>query len=724
MSDLNVQNVLTDATGAQPEVKSDLKVTGRTITSIDQAFQVCDTMVSDWKKGILNSARITAKINGERPYNQKKLKDAAKDWKTNISTGFLATECRKIQPRLHMPLKTAKYLTAASLPTDHPNGQEKTEFFRQTITEAIRSWPKFNFYIRGLSREVGVFGFAFNAWFDQWEWRPALLRMDKGFVPQGTEVMELEPPFFMAKYDYHPDELLTLLRAGVEAGKTEWQKQNCVDAIKGAMPPAVDATYPNIRTYEDLTRQAVWGWRYTKGEKLIRTWHLFAKETTGKVSHYILLAEGYASGSNVASAPYAGVAAPNARLLYEGLDEFGSMQDVVNTTVFDFGDGTVHGSWGAGQILYDLAAVVEKIRCDSVDNMRNTNKMKLQVNEAKNVNDVKLTVNDTMMIVSGAQFAGNQAGLPQDISGYELLDQKLTQIAQQKIGAFVPPIPLQPSDIKAAQINAAQAKEKELQEDMLENWLIQAAVWLGTMAKRLCLEGSPDSVAQKTQATLLTRLTRQEIDFLIGQFSVQSVIDFTEYKAQQQAMFAHSVLGNQLFKQPALARIMANGVGDERFVDNVCVPDGDQSDIIAAQREQLVETGAMMSSGQPMPVLGKDNDWVHMQTLKPALMQSLQSGNIQLATIELQHYGAHYSQGVSKKQIPDEQINPEKAFIAAVEKQLQALQQQQQIQQQAQAAQAHANQLAQHIVTGGASPHPGPAPVVAQPQIGQEQTQE
>ncbi len=715
MSELGSNTILGDATGSAPEItKSTLEVTNRTINSLDQAFQVCETMVNDAKKLILNSARITAKVNGERPYNQKRLKDALKDWKTNISTGFLATECRKIQPRLHMPLKTAKYLTSASLPQGWPDGEEKTQYFRQTITDTIRSWPKFNFYLRGLSREVSLFGYGFNAWFDEWEWRPTLLRMDKGFVPQGTEVMDNEPQFFMAKYDYKPDELLTLLKSGVDAGRTEWQKDNVVKAITGAIPPPVDASYPNARTYEELVRQSVWGWRYTKGIKLIRAWHLFAKEATGKVSHYIVHADGYASGGNVPASEESGSQLSNQRLLYEGLDEFDSMQDVVNTVVFDFGDGTVAGSWGAGQILYDLAAQVEKIRCDSIDNLRNTNKMKLQVGDAKNVNDVKLTVTDTLMIVSGAQFAGSTAAMPQDVEGYEMLDAKLTQIAQQRIGAFVPPIPLQPSDIKAAQINAALSKEKELQEDVLENWLIQAAVWLGTMTRRLCKLGSPDSVAQALQAKLLKKLTQEEVDILVDQFSTKSVIDFTEYKSQQQAAFAQSVMQNPLFRQPELARIMAGGVGDERFVDNIVLPDGDQSDMVAAQQKQLIENGSL-ALGQPTPILPNDNDWVHMQTLKPGLELALKAGSASKAQVALQHYSAHYAQGVAKKKIPDEAINAEKSYIAAIEKQIEALQKRDQIQQAHAAATQHAQALAQHLVTGGATPHPGQAPVTVPP---------
>jgi hypothetical protein len=695
-------NVIQDTSGmgSTPELSDKtLESSNRTVNSVGQAFSICERLINDWKKGILNAARITSKINGERPYNQKRLKDAQKDWKTNISTGFLATECRKVLPRLHMPVKTAKYLTAASLPSSWANGSEKSDFFRQTVTETIRSWPKFNFYLRGLAREVGIFGFGHNVWFDEWEWRPTLVRMDKGFIPQGTEVMDTDPTFFACRYDYHPSELVSLLRDATDSGRKEWKKDNVVQAVIGAMPPVVDATYRNARSYEDLVRQATWGWRYEKGSKVIRTYHLFSKEVTGKVSHYILLADGYTSGGAVAETSLGGITGEK-YLLYENLDEFDSMSDVVTTMVFDFGDGTVHGSWGVGQILYDLAAQVEKIRCDSVDNMRMTNRMKLQVPDAKNVNDVKLTVNDTMMIVSGAQFAGNQAAMPQDIQGYELLDQKLTQIAQQKIGAFVPPIPLQPSDVKAAQINAAMSKEKELQEDVLENWLIQFAVVVKTISRRLAKKGSPDEVAKKFRQTLLKKLTEEEIDLLVNVFPVQSVIDFTEYKAQQRALFAASVKGDPLFRQAQIARVMAAGAGDERFVNDITVPEGDQSDQTKAARDQLVEN-ASIALGQPTPVVSYDNDWVHMQTMKPGMDLLLKSGNVKTATIALRHYASHYAQGVAKKVIPQEEINSEKSYVAAVEKQIQALQQREQIQQQGQAAQQQATTQAQQMVASG-----------------------
>lgn len=687
-------DVLAEDIGSTPEVSKSLEVKNRAINSINQAFSVCETMVSDAKKIISKSARITAKLNGERPYNQALLKKAGKDWKANISSGALSTECSKVIPRFYMPIKTAKYLTAAQLPPDHPDGQAKSQHFRQVITDTLRGWPKLNFYIRGLAREVAIYGYAFNCFFDEYEWRPSLIRMDRGFVPQGTEILE-EPAFFMAKYDYKPSELLDLLKASEEAGVDMWKKDATVKALNSAFAPPLDSSEEESRSYEELVRQSSWGYSYTKGSKLIRTWHLFAKEATGAVSHYVLLADsGPSSTENVEKDS-------KDRLLYECLDQFPSMGDVVNTMVFDYGDGTIHGSWGAGQILYDLCVQIEKVRCDSIDNIRLTNKAKVVVAEGKNVSDVKLLQNDQFVIISGAQFSGSQSGINCEVEGYEALDMKLTTLAQQKIGAFVPPIPLQPSDIKAAQINAAMSKEKELQEALLENWLIQFAENMRAITKRLCNPESPDPVAKETIAKLMEKLTPEEIMMLVNQYPVKSVMDFTEFKAQQRGQFAANVVNNPLFRQSEVARIMAEGAGDEAFVRALVIQEGDQSDNLAAQSKQTMENTTLFS-GKPLPVLPTDNDWVHMQTLEPEINQRIQ-GDFDPAQVEtaLAHYGGHWSSGVNKKTLPKDQINEKKSFIAGVEKVVAAQKERLMIQQQAIAAEQQAAAQAQALVQAG-----------------------
>ncbi len=187
---------------------------------------------------------------------------------------------------------------------------------------------------------------------------------------------------------------------------------------------------------------------------------------------------------------------------------------------------------------------------------------------------------------------------------------------------------------------------------------------------------------------------------LASQFPVQSVMDFTEYKAQQRAAFAVSVVNNPLFKQSVVARVMAESAGDETFVKSITIPEGDQTDVLTAQRAQTIEAAAM-DAGKPIPVVQSDNDWVHMQTLKPDLAATLDSGNVQVAEIKLNHYAGHWQAGVAKKTIPPDQINAEKSFIDAVMKNIEAQKQSAAIKQQSQQAMAEAEAQAQQLVASG-----------------------
>src|SRR5690606_33378945 len=120
--------------------------------------------------------------------------------------------------------------------------------------------------------------------------------------------------------------------------------------------------------------------------RTIRTKHLFVLENSGKVSHYIVFPDGQNS---------------DGQLLYERHDAFESMAQVVVPVVFGWGDGTIHGSWGAGHLIYDLSLLENKVACDMVDNLRNSNKVKVQVKDPKDINDVKMVSDDVLTIVSG-----------------------------------------------------------------------------------------------------------------------------------------------------------------------------------------------------------------------------------------------------------------------------------------------------------------------------------
>lgn len=685
---------LTDAFGAEPEVNpSDMEAPNRAVGSVGAGIKMCETDIQDARKLIINARRITAKKQGAPPYDPKKLKDQLKAWKRNISTRFLQKELSRASARFYMPVLSASTLTAASLPSGWPDGQKKTEFFRDTMTRAIRGWRKNEMFWRGLASEVTDFGFGFACWTDKNEWRPHLVRMDRGFVPRGTEVMDDNLTRFTLKLDYQPNELLNLVRTATDAGSTKWRKDAVAQAVDHATLPELPQDMTQLRKWEELIREQSWDYNYSRSVRVVKTWHLFALEFSGKISHYIFWPDG----------------PKDAQLLYEDLDAYDSSDEFAIPLVFGYGDGTIHGSWGAGNLLYDLAAQVEKIRNDSIDNLLNSNKARLQVPNAKDAASAQLVVNDTMIIATGAQFAQNVGGIAGDAQGYMVLDEKMTQWAQEVVGSYLPPIPLRPSDIKAAQVNAAQMKEQEVQRDVLEAWMKQVALVVAQIIRRMLNPDTDDEYALAVQAMLKgdrvpwmklinpsadveklkqttppspVSLNEEEIMLLVHQPVVQSVTDFTEWAAAQRAQFAASVQQNPLFNQTAGARYMAAGVpsGGNAFIEEMVVPQGDVTQRTVQIRQQLQENATMLL-GIEQPVAVTDPHQIHLEVLRGPLEQAIMGGAIQAAQLGLAHASAHYAAGVQQKTLDPATINEWKSWLARMQAAIEAKVQEQQAQQ-------------------------------------------
>jgi hypothetical protein len=515
--------------------------------------------------------------------------------------------------------------------------------------------------------------------------------MDRGFVPKGTEVMDDNLARFTLKWDYRPDELLEIARKAKDAGSEKWKYDAVAMAVDAATRPTMPGDMSQLRKWEEMIREQVVDFSSPRAQRMIECRHLFILEFSGKVSQYILYPNGKGEDN---------------QLLFEDLDAYDSMDQVVIPQVFGYGDGTIHGSWGCGQLLFDLALQVEKLRCDSMDNLLNSNKARLQVANAKDAASVQLVVNDTMIIATGAQWAQNVGGIAGKPEGYMILDDKATQWAQEIVGNYLPPIPLQPSDIKAAQVNAAQAQQAEVAKDNLESSLKQDALVIAEMIRRMLDPDSDDEFAQGIRAKLLgdgvgwfkktlgklaekfktlekiipptpVSLTEEEIEMLVNQPVVQSVTEFTEWAAGQRAQFAASVQSNPLYKQDAVARYMAQGVpsAGSDFVDSIVVPEGDTTTITAQERQQQSENTTMLVQGEPVKVLVTDNHWVHWNGIIKPIEQAIQAGLIPAATAGIQHAASHYAAGVQSKVWPPDKINESKATLGRLQRALEAKQQ-------------------------------------------------
>jgi hypothetical protein len=348
---------------------------------------------------------------------------------------------------------------------------------------------------------------------------------------------------------------------------------------------------------------------------------------------------------------------------------------------FGYGDGSVQGAWGVGQLLFDMANQVEIARNEAMDAQCAQGKLKLMVQEGKNINDVKLTVNDEMMTVEGAQFAQPGAATPANDKGFKLLDDEFTMWAEQVVGNFIPPIPLQPSDTKAAAINQAQQAEGEVQNNNLQNFLKHVAYIIKGITSRVCDPENPDEDVSDFRQALMDEdhLTEEEIDKLSDQPVIQTIAEFTPTYAMARAQFAASRNQNpntaSLYDPRKLEEIQAQAIpGGKAVLDYAIVPAQDQTIAAEAQRQQIMEN-TTLAFGQDVPVLAHDNDPVHLATIKGPLEQAISGGKIEAASSGLRHAAGHYTAAVAKKSLGGNGDNEWKSWLAQMEKQLNMTQQ-------------------------------------------------
>jgi hypothetical protein len=657
-----------DIAGVAPQVDSSLSVSEETQYAFNTETEVlaCCRSNRDAAKNIISNARqVTRQLNGQPPRKQADLERRGRGWYPNISTRTLRQWCKKVPPRLYGPVLSAEFLTGAALPDDRPEGADKSSFIRTEFTRLFRRWTKQKWFWRQLGREVGFFGFGFAVWLDEWDWRPTFIRQDEGFIPQGTRVIDEVPENFVVAYDYTVPQLLKVAERARKAGVEGWNYEAVANAINSAETKQKDAGSHNARKYEELVRQATTGQCYEKGYRVIQTWHLFSTDPDGSISHHIVLAD---EQTNTKATPSSEDS--NARTLFVRRQQFDSMRRVVVPVVFDVDDGTVHGSWGAGQLLFDLAIQFEMRFNDWLAASQNIAKLKTVAGDGKNTDEVKLIVQDHMMILGNAEYAGNNAAVSSDPTPYTAVLQGLASAARELIGNYIPPIDESASDVKSSHIKVQAVEQAGEQRDSLDIWLSQVALIAAESLRRACLEGTPDEEAQAFQMILATKVTHEEIALAVRSASEMALDGFTESSRARQAQFCQAKAGNPYYNARNLEVMQARAVGGRAFQAAIMLPGDDATVEREARRNQGQETGAMLQ-GIVQDVLPGDPDWYHMQELRPVLEQRLQQGAFDATTVGLfNHYLAHWVGGTNKKTLPKDRINLEKAFLAKVEKTL------------------------------------------------------
>lgn len=664
----------------------------RAVKNADQAYEICKRLDYDNRKRNQNAAAIMRKYNDEQPWNPSQLAAAGQSWRKNHSTGFFSGIIKRILPAPAQIIDSARVLTSSCFQSangvDTENDQ-KVEDFRVEITKTIRRWNNFNNFKNQIILEDWLMGWGTACYTDPWEWKPRFARTDEALFPDGCPQESHLVPLWKLRQNFLVHELAEKLKNPEDSKDVGWFIDNLVKSINSAMPENRRKTTVNdYRKFEDTVREATIGRSYSEGVKVIEADHLFVKEPTGMVSHFILNSK-------------------NGDPLFINLDRFDSMETVLALFSVDIGNGKLHGSKGAGRVIYNTSVAAEQSRNLYADNLSLSGMLILR-GSTKGQKAVAMTVNHPFCVL-GEGFEVVDHKFEVDSEAFMALDRHYTAIAEQQVGAFLPSNNPDSKEETASAVNYRASIEQQIREGVLVRFYGQFQGLVYQMQKRMCsldniLEAFKRFIDEQNKVKMVTR---KMVEFYEATASYLGFKDPKTYKVEPEdypnkeaietclCLLRKGLSCEEIYElaqcppqevtqdfqaqnAAAIDAMLARYKGDpdvrqielkkkdisskmgNTVADELIIPSEDNTVTAEATRTQIFENMALMQ-GEHVDISPRDIDLVHMdviekkagQVLSSVTPQSVNKQTLGIMENVLSHFDEHLQAASGKGMKPD-----------------------------------------------------------------------
>jgi hypothetical protein len=668
------------------------EVVNKPITTAQQAFEVFQRLQRDNQARANRNKLLSDSYNGASPFDQKKLDNAEQGWRANFSTLCLSTFVDRVVPRLTDAVHAMKYLTASELPDSFLDATNKTTKFRERTTEQIRSWNGWIDHVEQIACENVIYGYTGAVQMDEYEWRPQTFRQEDMLFDEQAPQLADKLPVFVIKANYYIHECVEIIEDADTAQEAGYNVPNIKAAIEKAAPPTDSMVY-NPRQLSDMVREGNLFYSFHRSSKMIETAHIFVKCYDNTVDHWWVNRNG-SKRSNVQSRSEKRPAKPEPEpdptgdeprpmeddpyelAYFEGVCE--SMADAITLFSFQAGNNRLFGSKGIGRLLYNISLATEKSRMSLIDAMYISGLLVGQAEESI-IGRLQPHVRSPFLIVpEGFQLLMQQFRV--EINNWLGLDQKLTNLAENIAGAFLPN-PDQVSNngqvVQTATASSIDAvKEEQVQSGLLSRWWIQFGKGVGAMQRRIYSKtnlraalkqrkaklkasdtgktmigkdlyqammavdsdtdqqfvaapdlGQADEASVETILSLLDDgLSIQEIIILAHEPATEISDDTGPDSDMKFTMFYQLAQNSQNFDKAKVDEMAGNRLLGFKTCKELFIPQPAQTTQLEASRDQNMEWSTMLGTGIGLPVSARDPHMEHFQTLIPAVADHLKIG--------------------------------------------------------------------------------------------------
>lgn len=593
--------------------KSEIKA----LANATQALQIAQRLVRDDEGRDSRRARCLAAFNGAAPYCDSDLINKGQAYRYNVSFGFMEGVIgRGVVPYNELTLNLDNLATVeAELPED------KIQTLREEFIEILKEWGKWSKFVSRLNQELVLNGYCspiFPNVYDPW---PIFIAQKDSFVHEGSPNSAEDIEVFVWRKKYLIHELYQKIEDSEAANKAGWNVENVRKALMAAKP--IDLWYGagNERGNWTAVESAIRGgslFNSIVGAKMIETYHVFATEIDGKVTHYIVL------DNNISIEESDPKDGPE---LFKKEKRFDSMRDLVVYFDLEAGDGNWHGSRGLAQRSFNTHKAIDKLRCSVLDQAFISGLTILQPGDQVSQDDFQLTVMGPFAVIpAGIQISSTT--VPSVSATTFQADQLLNITSEQRIGDVVPSMQSQlGGERTATEARISASRAAQIGRGNLQRYLDPLSQILSIIVRKLIKQNSPNKYAKRFQERLKKKGVSSEdlkkirairstgrIDDALGDTAGTTQVAFAEFR------------GDPDINQLELKRKRLGTLVGPKEADDLIIPEMDRTRVIESDRMQREEIATMIT-GIPIPASPRDVHEVHLKVGMDWLMgQAINQG--------------------------------------------------------------------------------------------------
>ena len=443
------------------------------VLTFEQAYQTYKNFAQDNRERNNKNSAIARKINGEQPWNPRKLRAAGQSWRSNRPTGFMSSLLKRLTPPYRQVVDQLPLLTYSRFPNEAGGVEALEDIFRKEITDCIRSWTGWPDFLSQLIDENLTYGYAAVGREDEFSWKPKMHRSDEALFyvgcpqePRGVKIWALKEDFFV-------DDIVETIRDPEVAASAGWQIPNLLKKLNTSSKQFEDrVNVDNSRVFEDLIRENNLASSFTSSIRVVKAGHVFALNPAGGIDHYIFDRED-------------GVPLFFRRARYDRMEQCLSLFSA------EVGDRTLHGSRGAGRALYNTHVSVEQARNLIQDALHLSGLLLLRRTSRAGIGSTEtpsLTVNHPFAIVGEGYEVLEKVAFEINSEAFFSLDRHATMQAEIAIGAFMPGqiLDQQGQRRTASEVNYTASIDAQIRAGMLSRFADQMFALIDQLQRRIC----------------------------------------------------------------------------------------------------------------------------------------------------------------------------------------------------------------------------------------------